>query len=154
MSLLLMTVAMCSNHSIPYTMWTSQYLYLQNLQSKHQCLHGCRGCRIRTSERISSPSQYKTYRDLNDIKLSFRKEPTFLYSLASTITTTNFINFCLKNPHSWYRKHRLIDFSFKAYYVAMNIYRSSSHPTLKASTYWFICNILLLICGSVIHARE
>jgi len=32
----------------------------------------------------------------------------------------------------------------KASYVAVNIYRSSSHPTLEASTYILIYNIILL----------
>jgi hypothetical protein len=38
--------------------------------SQQQNLHGCGGCRIRTGGIISPPSQYKTYRDLGDIKLT------------------------------------------------------------------------------------
>jgi hypothetical protein len=42
----------------------------------------------------------------------------------------------------------------KAYYVAMNIYRSSSYPTLEASAYRSIYNILLLNYSSDICARD
>jgi hypothetical protein len=39
----------------------------------------------------------------------------------------------------------------KAYYVAMNIYRSSSHPTLEAYTYKLIYNILLLYLMAALY---
>jgi hypothetical protein len=41
----------------------------------------------------------------------------------------------------------------KAYYVAVNIYRSSSHHTLEASTYRPIYHIILLLGGSNIRAH-
>jgi hypothetical protein len=42
----------------------------------------------------------------------------------------------------------------KVYYVAANIYRSSSHPTLEAFTYRPIYHIILLLSGSDIHAHS
>jgi hypothetical protein len=42
----------------------------------------------------------------------------------------------------------------KAYYAIENIRRSSSHPTLEASTYRPIYNNTPMIDGSDIHARD
>jgi hypothetical protein len=41
----------------------------------------------------------------------------------------------------------------KAHYVALNINRSSRHPTLEASTYRPIYHIILLLGGSDIRAH-
>jgi hypothetical protein len=41
----------------------------------------------------------------------------------------------------------------KACYVAVNIYRNSSHPALKASTYRLIYHIILFLGGSDIRAH-
>jgi hypothetical protein len=92
-----MTVAMGSNHCISYARWTSHYLYPQILQPKHQCMHGCGVSYIRTGEIMSSPFQYKIYRDLSSIKITeFSQRTDFSFSLTNTITAIHFfINFCL-----------------------------------------------------------
>jgi len=63
------TPAKCLSRSTPSTELQGRPLDSLNLQPKHQSLHGCRVNHICTCERMSSPSQYKTYQDLNDIKL-------------------------------------------------------------------------------------
>jgi hypothetical protein len=64
------TLAKCFSCNTPSTELQGHPLHPQNLQSKRQYLHSCEVNHIRTGEIMSSPSQYKTYRDLSSIKIT------------------------------------------------------------------------------------
>jgi hypothetical protein len=70
MSNLATTPAKCLSRSTSSTELQGHPLDLLNLQPKNQSLHSCGVNHIRTGEIMSSHFQYKTYRDLNDIKLT------------------------------------------------------------------------------------
>jgi hypothetical protein len=63
------TVAASFGHNIP-SVHLRDHLLRRSTCSQQQNLHGCGGCRIRTGGIMSPLSQYKTYRDLSDIKLT------------------------------------------------------------------------------------
>jgi len=46
------------NRNTPNIRPLGHYLAQEYLQSQHQSLYGCEGCRIRTGERMSSSSRY------------------------------------------------------------------------------------------------
>jgi hypothetical protein len=61
-----------------------------------------------------------------------------------TITATHSYNIYLLKTHVTDTVNTDLSENIKAYNVAVNIYRSSRHPTLEAEAYRPIYNILLL----------
>jgi hypothetical protein len=99
-----------TSHNIPSTLLQDHQLRLEYLQPKEHHLYSCGGLPhpYRWKDEFTvSVHNTETLVVLN--WLSFRKELTILSSLAYAITATNFIDFCLKYPHSWYSEHRLIE---------------------------------------------
>jgi hypothetical protein len=61
------TVASGFSRNTPNTMLLDRRLSQMFLQPQHQCPHGCGIKHNRVGEIVSSPSQYKIYRDLSSI---------------------------------------------------------------------------------------
>jgi len=109
-----MTIAMCSNHSIPYARWTSQYLYPQNLQPKHQCLHGCGGCRICTGEIMSTGRPTCIFFILFLLSLTF----LFIFFLFLLFSYFKFFNSLI----FFILFYSLISFPFNLFFYLVSIF--------------------------------
>jgi len=73
------TVASGFSSNTPSTVRLDHRPSQMYLQPQHQCLHSCGDNHIRTGEIVSSPSQYKIYRDLSSILIiEFLQRTNFL----------------------------------------------------------------------------